>query len=463
MNNNATIAAISTPPGKGGVAVIRISGDRAIEIAEKIFLPRSKKTVSDVAERTQIYGDILYCGEIIDDGMLTVFKAPFSYTGENTAEISCHGGILITEKVLESALCEGAQLAAPGEFTKRAFINGKLTLTETEAISALLEAESTEQIRLSSRKSRKLLSNKIDVIREGLCSVLSSMYARIDYPDEDLGDFSDEEMLRRLKKILFEMEDLKRTYKTGKAVNEGIKTVICGKPNVGKSSVYNLLIGRDAAIVTDIKGTTRDVLTEKIPLGKVMLSLSDTAGIRASENADPIERIGIERSYNEISQSELILAVFDRSAEIECEDEKLLSDISKFNTAKIAILNKSDKHALLDKERLAGRFDTVIEVSALAGAKDAYNSLLNAVSSLFTDEKIVIGNEAIISSARQNAELTRAISHLRLAIEALEMGISQDATSSDIERALGAIAELDGISVTEEIITDIFSKFCVGK
>ena len=254
------IAAISTPPGKGGVAVIRISGDGAFEIAEKIFLPISNKKISDYPPRTQIYGYVIYNEEKIDDGMLTLFPAPRSYTGEDTVEISCHGGMLITRTVLEAVLSAGAVPAEAGEFTRRAFINGKLSLSEAEAIGTLLEASSYEQIKLSSSPARTKLNEAISSVRNGLISLMSSIYARIDYPDEDLGEFSDEESKNALIRIRSELDRLIATYRTGRAINEGISTVICGKPNVGKSTLYNLLIGEDAAIVTDIAGTTRDIL-----------------------------------------------------------------------------------------------------------------------------------------------------------------------------------------------------------
>ena len=463
MNNYATtIAAVSTPPGKGGVAVIRISGDAAVDIAARVFRPRSKKSLTDATPRMQVRGDILYGDEIIDDGMATYFKAPASYTGEDIVEIACHGGILVTETVLEAIFAEGAMPAAAGEFTRRAFINGKLSLVEAEAIGNLLEAESREQIKLSSVKSREALTEKITEIRNALTSVLSSTYARIDYPDEDLGDFSDEEALSILSGAVDKTEHLISTYKTGKAVNEGIRTVICGKPNVGKSTLYNLLLGRDAAIVTDIEGTTRDVLTEKIPLGRVMLNLSDTAGVRRN-TGDVIEKIGIERSLEKISEAELIFAVFDLSRRLDEADGELIDDIRKSGAAKIAILNKRDLDAQFDKAALADIFDAVIEISAKENESDARELIKLTVDKMFTDEKISIGNDAIIASARQNASLVRALNLTRSAISAYVSGISVDAASSDIELALSAIAELDGRAVSEAVVADIFARFCVGK
>ena len=463
MNNYAdTIAAISTPPGKGGVAIIRISGTDALKIGSEIFKPASKKPFSDAAPRMQIRGSIFRDGEEIDDGMATYFKSPASYTGEDTVEIACHGGLLVTKLVLEAALRAGARAAEAGEFTRRALINGKLSLTGAEAISSLLEAESIDKIRLSSRRSRDLLGESIEEIRTALTSLMSSIYARIDYPDEDLGDFTDAEALAELKRIKRLAEALKSTYKTGRAVSEGIDTVICGKPNVGKSSIYNLLLGREAAIVTSIEGTTRDVLSDKIPLGRVLLNLSDTAGIRRN-TSDPIEEIGIDRSKKRIAESELILAVFDLSRPLDSEDEALIEELSHADGARIAILNKSDLEPKFDISRLNGAFNEAVEISAKEDKASSLRALTELIDRLFTDGSIQIGEEAIISSARQNASLSRAIDHIDSAIGAYELGLMQDVVSSDVERALGAIAELDGRAVSEEIVSDIFSKFCVGK
>ena len=463
MNNYAdTIAAISTPPGKGGVAIIRISGADAVKIGAEIFKPVSNYPFENAKPRMQVRGNIYHRGEQIDDGMATYFKAPASYTGEDTVEIACHGGTLVTKLVLEAALLAGARAAQAGEFTRRALINGKLSLTGAEAISSLLEAESVEKIKLSSECSRSLLSDRIEEIRTELTSLLSSIYARIDYPDEDLGDYTDAQALSALRKIKESADSLLKTYKTGRSVSEGIDTVICGKPNVGKSSIYNLLIGRDAAIVTDVEGTTRDVLSEKVPLGRVLLNLYDTAGIRKS-TLDPIEKIGIERSRDKIAECELILAVFDLSRELDEEDKALISELEDAEGTKVAILNKSDLDARLDRSAINAAFDEQIEISAHGGGESALDALCALVDRLFTDEKITVGEAAIISSARQNAQLGRAIDFIDSAIGALELNLAQDVASSDVERALGAIAELDGRAVSEEVVNDIFAKFCVGK
>ena len=463
MNNlTHTIAAVSTPPGKGGVAIIRISGEGAFDIADKVFSPASEKKLSDFGPRVQIYGYIVDSGERIDDVLLTRFPAPHSYTGEDTVEIACHGGILVSALVLEAVLKAGAMPAAAGEFTRRAFINGRMSLTEAEAISDLLEARSREQIRLSSSTARDALSTKIGDIRTELVSLMSSIYARIDYPDEDLGDFSDKEVLAHLYNIRKKISSLLSTYKTGRAISEGVRTVICGKPNAGKSSLYNLLVGEDAAIVTDIAGTTRDVLERSVPCGKIMLRLTDTAGIREGEKIDEVERIGIERSREMIKKSELLFAIFDLSRPFDEQDRLLCDLICESNAPKIAILNKSDKPKVFDCDMLP-LFDCSITATMQGDGGESLEKIEKAVNELFTDEKILVGEDAVIFSARQNAALSRADEFITAAIESIEAGFSQDAASSDIERALGAVAELDGRAVSEEIVADIFSKFCVGK
>ena len=457
----STVAAISTPPGKGGVALIRISGEEAFAVCERVFVPRGKTKLSDIPPRRATYGDIYLDGKKIDDGMLTLFPAPHSFTGECVAEICCHGGILITKTVLEAVLVAGAVPAGPGEFTRRAFVNGKLSLTDAEAIGNLLEAKSMAQIALASENSRGRLSCEISKISESLTSLLSSIYARIDYPDEDLGEFSDGESREILIKIQEKIERLIRTYKTGRAVSEGIDAVICGKPNAGKSTLYNLILGEDAAIVTDLAGTTRDVLTRSAPLGSVLLNLADTAGIR--ESADEVERIGIERARERILSSELVLAVFDLSRPFDADDEEIVNLLSSSEKTVISILNKADicdTGSVFDASRLGPLLKHSLGLSAKSGGAE---ELARLVEELFTDGDICIGEDAIVSSARQSAALKVALEYIKCAVSAYDAGLAADVASSDAERALGAISELEGRSAREDVIADIFAKFCVGK
>ena len=463
MNSiGGTIAAISTPPGKGGVAIIRVSGEGAFEIAKKVFRPTDNKDFSDIKPRYAKYGYIVRDGETLDDVLLTKFPSPNSFTGEDTVEIACHGGILLTKTVLELLFTEGARAAEAGEFTRRAFINGKLSLTDAEAIGALLEAKSEAQIKLSSETSRTRLGQRLSAIRESLVKVLGSVFARIDYPDEDLGDFSDGELLGLLYNIKEDILSLTATYKTGKAVSEGIKTAVVGKPNVGKSTIYNLLLGEEAAIVTDIPGTTRDLLKASVSLGSVMLNLADTAGLRG-EVLDAVEEIGIKKTEKILSECELLFAVFDISRPFDKEDEELIRLLEQAGGAKIAILNKSDSTAKFGKEKLPNIFDDIITASAKNKDDELIVALSASVEHLFIDGEIKLGEDAVISTARQSAALLRGGEMLNQAISSLEAGFAQDAASGDLERALGAISELDGRAVSEEVVSDIFSRFCVGK
>ena len=462
---NDVIAAISTPPGKGGVAIIRVTGEGAIDLADKIFKPRSGRLTTEYPARTQIYGDIITRGEPTDDGMLTLFPAPSSYTGEDTIEISCHGGILVTRRILGELFTLGARPAEAGEFTRRAFINGRLSLTEAEAIELLLDARSDEQIRLSSRGARTKLAERISTIEESLTELLGSIYARIDYPDEDLGEFSDSETAFELEKIRSIAVRLLDTYKTGKAISEGVKAVICGKPNVGKSSLYNALIGEDKAIVTDIAGTTRDLLEETVPLGRVILRLTDTAGIRDTGIGDAVEKIGIERTVEKIKDSELIIAVYDTSRPYDEEDAMVERAIASATVPKICLLSKSDLPISKDfpVDTVTRLFDEVISVSMYGDDKVGLDELKSTVNRLFTDEKISVSDDAVISSLRQHSALSSAVSYIDTAIDAYRIGLPADAASSDVELALGAIGELSGRSVTDKVTDSIFSRFCVGK
>ena len=314
MNVFDTIAAVSTPRGKGGIAVIRISGADAISVAERVFLPKSKKPLSDIDHAKTVYGDIRAKdtdGRVIniDDGMAVCFHAPRSFTGEDTVEISCHGGVLITQTVLEAVFAAGARPATAGEFTRRAFVSGRMSLSQAEALGELLEAKTHSQMLLSRSGVRGVLSDKIEELYTKLGDVLSSIYAKIDFPDEDLADMGRDDIEVSVSDIRDEAVKLASTYKTGRAVSEGIRTVICGRTNAGKSSLYNMRVGREAAIVTDIEGTTRDILEETASFGGVTLRLCDTAGLRDTD--DKVESIGVDRARSEMKNAELILAVFD--------------------------------------------------------------------------------------------------------------------------------------------------------
>lgn len=453
----SSIAAISTPYGRGAIAVIRISGEDALDILERVFVPSNGKKASDYAPARLIRGDIVIGGKVIDDVMAVYFRAPYSYTGENSAEIYCHGGILVSQEVLRAIFASGASPAEPGEFTRRAFINGKLGLTEAEAIINTIDAETKDKLDLARSHRMGVLSAKIKDIYSCLLTLVSSAYVFADYPDEDLSDVSSEEMLDALGKTKKEIESLCSTYKAGRAINEGIYTVLAGRPNTGKSSVLNLLLGSERAIVSDTAGTTRDSIEETVAIGRIMLRLCDTAGIR--EGSDEIERLGIERSISALERADLVIAVFDGSEELTDEDKRVIEIVSSLKCAKIALINKSDL-----TERIAvdtSVFDKTVRISAKYEKNT--EKLAKEIESLFIEGEIDYSSDAIISSARQKASLDRASCAVAGAIASLESGHTPDVAGLDIEEAMSALGEIDGRAVSEDIVNDIFGRFCVGK
>lgn len=460
-----TIAAVSTPRGKGGVALLRVSGEDAIAVAARVFEPKNGKPLGEIPSRIATYGTV-YATEAdgsrnaVDDALVTIFRAPASFTGEDTVEICCHGGILLTETVLTALLAAGARPAGAGEFTKRAFLNGKLGLSSAEALADLLEAQNREQLLLAHSGMKGKTEAESEKIYGELKRILASVYVVIDYPDEDLADMTREEMTEALSACAEKLRRLAATYRTGHAVAEGVRTVICGRPNVGKSSLYNRLVGRDAAIVTDVEGTTRDLLTETAALGCVTLRLTDTAGLR--ETSDTVERIGVDRARNELENAELILAVFDGSRETDESDRALAETLRKVGGTVIAIVNKSDlgtNPKTVDFCRTLS--ENVIFCSAKSGA--GYGELTATVEQLFTDGTLDLRQDAILTNARQHAAVLRALENAERAEKTLREGYPIDLCCNDAEAAMASLAELDGKAVSEELVSEIFSHFCVGK
>ena len=369
----STIAAISTPRGKGGVAVIRISGEEAFSICENFVFPKSKKKLGDIRHASVCLSDITdEDGDLLDEALVSVFHAPHSYTGENTVEISCHGGVLLTEAILTRALSCGAVQAGPGEFTRRAFSAGKLSLSQAEAVIGMIDAQTKASLSLSRLNLGGAVRRKTDTIYENLRNVVSSVYAVIDFPDEDLSSLSEEEVRAGIENAISALEKLRRSYKTGHAVCEGVRTVIFGKPNTGKSTILNLLAEKERAIVTDVAGTTRDVISETVAAGNVTLRLSDTAGVHGTD--DLVESIGVQRSLEALEESELILAVFDLSHGLDSEDEEILSHVEKrasFGVPVIAICNKSD---LFESEKVQA---DIQKIERMLGSKPILLSAKN--------------------------------------------------------------------------------------
>lgn len=459
MNLNDTIAAISTPHGRGGIAVIRISGENAVDVAASMFRPKNGKPLAAMSANTAVYGGIYHLGTQIDDGIATLFRAPHSFTGEDTVEISCHGGLLLAQMTLEAAFIGGSRQADAGEFTRRAFTSGKLDLSRAEAIIGLIDAESEEKIKLSAAQSRGVLSRKIEAIRASLTAAAASVYAFIDFPDEDMTDMSPAELREHLSDILGGMQHLAKTYRTGRAIAEGIPTVIAGKPNTGKSSLLNLLLGEDRAIVSPIAGTTRDTVEETAVAGRVLLRLCDTAGIH--DTKDEVELLGIGRAEAKLESAALILAVFDGSTSPDAQDEAFLKSLDGIKAEVIAVINKADLPVHDDIARIKARFSHTVSVSCVSG--EGIEELTAEIERLFVDGVIDYDNEAVITNARQFAALCNACNCVADSVAALDSGMTQDIAGMDIEAALVRLGELDGRTVAEGIVDDIFHRFCVGK
>lgn len=460
---SSTIAAVSTPRGRGGIAVIRISGNDAVSVAGRMFVPAGKKTVDEIPERYAAFGDILDPDGIpCDTGICTVFRAPKSFTGENMVEISCHGGISVTETVLLSAIAHGAVMADAGEFTKRAFLNGKLSLTEAEAVGGLIDADTTEKMKLSGGAVRGNVSREIKRLSDSLLDVMTALYAAIDYPEEDVGDEGETHIGEVLHTVSGGVKRLLSTYKTGRAVQSGVKCVICGRPNVGKSSLFNRMVGEESAIVTSIAGTTRDVLRETVSFGGVTLRLSDTAGIHTS--GDAVEQIGITRAVDEIEGAELILAVWNASEALTEHDRELIGRLKNASAPVITVLNKTDlPRGLTDEDEaaVASVSGDVIRVSC--ETEDGIADLASAVAKIFGSDKLDLRHDAVIWDVRQRTQLMRADAALDSAVAGLTYGDPLDAVCTTVEEAMAALSETDGRGVNEEIVNEIFARFCVGK
>ncbi|MBQ3507906.1 MAG: tRNA uridine-5-carboxymethylaminomethyl(34) synthesis GTPase MnmE [Clostridia bacterium] len=457
-----TIAAVSTPYGKGGVAVIRVSGEQALAVAERVFAPRSGQRLSDHPDRTAIYGLLRdpEDGRVLDDVLCTAFRAPHSFTGEDTVEISCHGGVLVTRNVLEACLRAGARQALAGEFTRRAFLNGKLDLERAEALGNLLDAGNDEQVRLARAGMNGLLTDSAEAIYTDLMEVLSNMEAGIDFPEEDLTEMPREEIREAVGRAEAAIRTLVGTYRTGHAIAEGIPTVICGRPNVGKSAFYNRLVGRDAAIVTAIAGTTRDVLTDTMSLGRVTLRLSDTAGLR--ETDDAVELIGVERARQALDEAELVLALTDTDGE-DPEIEDLIRSLTAGGKTVIRVYTKRDIHPPAESATDGIPVDSVPTVSLSSVTGEGFDTLQAVVENVFIDGDLRMGEEAVVFSAGQAAALRETAAFLRGAAENLDAGLPYDICADDIRAAMRELGGLCSREMREEVLTEIFSRFCVGK
>lgn len=450
-----TIAAIATPLGEGGISVIRISGEDAISVADKCFFAFSGKKLSALDGYHAAYGKVVDTDDkTLDDAVALVFRAPKSYTGENVVEISVHGGTVIARQVLRRVLECGAKLATGGEFTKRAFLNGKLDLTKAESVMGLISARNDAAAKISRGAREGRISRDTQDILNKLLETAASLAAYADYPDEDIPNLTQENFAHLLDECNLKCEKLISTYDTGRIIREGINCAIVGKPNVGKSTLMNMLCGSDRSIVTDIAGTTRDVVENTVTVGDITLNLADTAGIH--ETDDTVEKFGVDRAKEKIENAELLLAVFDGSVPLNQDDRQLLESIRTKKA--IVILNKTDLDAAFDKSDLGNL--PIIEISAKSG--DGYDALCSAINRICKIE-MLSADDTVLINERQRDCVRRALEAVIAAREALVCGVTLDAVGVCVDDAIAALLELTGKRVTNEVCDEIFKRFCVGK
>ena len=452
----STIAAISTGQAAGGIGIVRISGENALNVADRIFKSVSGLKLKELSGYRAALGTVFLEEKPVDEAIATVFRAPKSYTGEDVVELSCHGGLYVTRQVLRAALSAGAVAAEPGEFTKRAFLNGKMDLTKAEAVMSIISAQGEQAKAAALGTLDGLLYRKISGISGELKGLAASLAAWVDYPDEEIEDLPDDKILSVLENAALSLSDLIARFDSGRAVLEGVDTAIVGKPNVGKSTLMNLLTGTEKSIVTEIAGTTRDIVEETAVVGGVVLRLCDTAGLR--ETDDKVESIGVARAKQKLETATLILAVFDASAPLE-EQDKALFPLCKEKHA-IAIVNKTDLPTKLDTNILDTVFNKVVYISAKEN--NGLQSLEQAIAE-------VLGTAAFDSSAatlmneRQLACCSAALDAVKEAHDALASGVTRDAVQVCVDSAIESLDTLTGERATESVVNEIFSRFCVGK
>lgn len=460
-----TVAAVATPRGRGGIAVIRISGADAAAVADRAFRPAGGNPLSAAAPRRAVYGEIVSpaTGEVIDTGVAVLYRAPASYTGEDTAEISCHGGAAVTRAVLAAVLEAGAEMAGPGDFTRRAFVNGKLSLSEAEAVGLLIDADTESRRVLASGAARGNLTRALAAIADSLTGVLSALYAAIDYPEEDVGDEGERAFASTVNDARARLSRICDSYRAGRAVAAGLPAVIAGVPNSGKSSLFNALTGADDAIVTDIPGTTRDVLRAVVDAGGATLLLADTAGIR--DAGDEVERIGVERARAAAADAAIVFFVIDASVPLGAECRALLAEMrcAAPRAALVAVLNKADLPCALGAEELAFVRGCATETVAASARDGGVDEVRAAAARLAGTDKIDPASDPVIWDERQHTALRRALGCLDEAAAALCEGAPLDAVCTLCESAVADISGVDGRAVDDAIIDGIFARFCVGK
>lgn len=454
-----TIAAIGTALSNSGISIIRISGKDSLNIIRKIFVSNSKIMPNNI-----IYGKIVENGKVVDTVLVSYFKNPKSYTGEDVCEINCHGGVQITREILQLVLANGARLAEPGEFSKRAFLNGKMDLTKAEAVINLINSKNTTQSRIAANNLEGDLYKKIKEVREELIELMAHIEVSVDYPEYDYDEVENDNVISLLNKKIIEINNILSTYEQGKYIKDGVNVVILGKPNVGKSSLLNTLSRSQKAIVTEIPGTTRDVIEERINIGNIILNLSDTAGIRKTD--DFVEKIGVKRSIEKIDEADLVIYLLNVESDIDDEDKEILSKIQNKGIKLITVINKIDKGQKLKFDSILNelkRFgvNEVIKMSVLNN--EGIDELKNKIEEIFNTNDLDFENELIITNERHRDLLNKSKEYLEIAKKEIENNEPIDIVSIVIKNATKSLGEIIGADVNQDIVNKIFEKFCLGK
>lgn len=448
-----TIAAISTPIGHGGIGIVRVSGDDALKIIEKVFVPKHKGKFKPY---TLKFGNIIdEQGNVLDQVLISYFKAPKTYTGEDICEVNCHGGLIVTKQILDLLLKNGASMAEPGEFTKRAFLNGKIDLTQAEAVIDLINSKSAKENSASVKQIEGFLGEKIKEIKRDIVDLLVDIEANIDYPEYDVEEVRRERIETVLQSSISKIEKLEATFESGKVLREGVNTAIIGKPNVGKSSLLNALLKENRAIVTEIAGTTRDTIEEYVTIKGIPLKLIDTAGIR--DTSDVVENIGIEKSKKAIDEAELVLLILDATSDLTAEDRALL-DLIK-DKKHIVLINKIDAGSKVSEADLGD--DNIIRISIKNG--DGLDLLESKIENMFELCALDSENDVVLTNSRHQALILKAKEGIINALNSAKNGLPLDMLSIDISEAIQKLGEITGETVSEEVISGIFAKFCLGK